>query len=414
MTSDSSANNGQSNTEREKEPYLNWVGTRFPLLYAENLEETYGRRMLDLIVASQREAIPQEQDSRIVIRVDTRNQIYKDLRLEALAQFKQLSKLAAQDGEDGSSAREFLSYLLLCNGYPAFIEMRTQLAEEALSLVRDLMKVERFRVDLHSSVSGIIGYSKHASVQRRSVMLEAFEEYLDPETLYRPGRRELSSILFDALRLELSRPISEQCVIFQNRLLDLLCIHPHPETKVMLSAIANEHYDEQLKVRSREALVRLNNSLMRIWNATVPDQVSSHEFRVSSLAELSELDIDELSKVQGVFNACKALKVRDLSDPILRRLNEFMSMESSSLRLAAAIALANIYAVEPPCEVARKAISVLTDWAINGSEGRYVLDALEAVKTFESISEEMRKKVETAYIAANQKFIFRSAINKSD
>lgn len=391
--------------EQVPEPYFEWVSANYPLLSGQLLELEYGRRQLKLIAAAQIAAVPDNGDSRIIIRVDIKNEIYKSLRKAAFAQFSMLCNSARMP--EGKEAREFLCYLVLSNGYPAFSEMQERLADEGALILRRLMEDENIREDLHSTVTGIVAYSQNARPAIRQLMLDAFCVYFTSKRGKRPGRRELSSVLFDALNLEIRRPRQNQSVEFQDRLIELLSKHPHPATRTVLSVLANEHSDENVRLHAVQSLRKLEESLMGYWEATTPDQVSTEAFRAMCLAEMSELNLSEMEQIQTIFNSCKGLPITDLSDARLGQLNELMS-RGSVISLAAAIALSQAYKITLPCDVAGRAISILTDWAINASEGRYVLDALSAVRAFEMLSDTGRQKVNTAFSAANLKFVLNA------
>lgn len=397
--------------ESIQHPYYDWVSANFPLLTSVNLELEYARAFMKLFESFAPEQIAH---SGIVITVDCQNPIYQDLLAQALQQFAQLCVCAEDNDRFGAEAREFLGYLVLSDGYPAYSEQRHLLAERGALVLRQLMMIERFRPDIHAAVSGIIAYSPCARVQIRLIMLDAFAEYFSAKTRVRPEQSELCTILFDGLNLELRRSKSEQNFEFQARLIKLLIEHPHPATEVVLSVIADEHGDNSLGKLAAESLRQLHNSLCRVWELTRPDQVSNEDLRAQNLAQIMDYSFSEEEQIQSIFNACKGLKIVHLSDPRLSQLNALLLAESNTIRLASAIALSKIYSLDPACEVASKAIGVLTDWAVNGEEGDHMLDALSAVKSFEAISPACAKKVEIGYIKANQKFIFRNRARPVD
>ncbi|MBX9688442.1 MAG: hypothetical protein K2X27_17160 [Candidatus Obscuribacterales bacterium] len=391
-----------------QDSYFEWLTQNFPLLSAENLEQAYGRDRLKEIADAQTEALPEGDEGRILIFVDPSSPRYLKLKEEALEQFAELCRAASADGEFAREARQFLSYLVLCDGYPAFTEMRLELADRGATLIRELMKNEEMRADLHSTVSGLIAYSQHARPELRLLMLDAFSEYLSPNSKSRPGRRELSTVLFDALNLELRRQPDEMSQEFQRRLIELMVQYPHPSLPALLTVLYEEHPDQALRRKAKDYLAVLQSSLERLWEASNPDQVSSLEFRARSLGELANPAYTDNEIAQGIFNCCKGLEISNLSDPRLPELNALLNSDSNTIRMAAAIALSHVYRIEPACQIAGKAIEILADTAINGKLGDFVLDAISGVKSFEEMSESTKKKVETANAAANQKFIFQN------
>ena len=391
---------------QNQEPYFDWVTANYPLLSGHNLEQEYSKRMLKQIVSTQTAAVSAQMDSRIVIRVDEKNEIYTSLKKAAWAQFSMLCNSARM--AEGMQAREYLCYLVLSNGYPAYAQMQERIADDGAIVLSRLMEKEAYRAELYSTVTGIIGYSQNARTNIRILMLEAFALYFYSPSESGPSRRELSTVLFDALNLELRRPRANQSIEFQDRLINLLSRHPHPATKTLLTVLANEHYDEQVREYAAQALRKLEVTLMGVWEATTADLVSSEEFRAVSLAEVNELDISLPDRIHVIFNACKGLPITDLKDKRLAELNKLMSDDSELISLVSAIALSQIYQIALPCEIAGKAISILTDRAINAQGGRFVLDALSALRAFELLSEASQKRVNNAFCAANLKFVIRS------
>ncbi len=414
MNSSSTLDNSSSLNERpEQVPYFNWLQAEFPLLSAECFEQEFCKQALSELVASQKEAVPDTEDSRIVIHVDRKHPIYNELKKAAFDQFAKLSTLVNEEGQEARKAREFLSYLVTADGYPAYEEFRQELADLGAIQILRLMERQELHKELHSAVSGILAYSQNARASVRMLMLEAFCKYFDPQTKERPTRRELSGILFNALTLELQRPLARQSQEFQERLIQLLAKHPHPECKILLECISKEHSNESMREQAKSLLQHLQESLLSQWENTIEDQVSSLEFREKSLSEIM-MHKNQQDQIQAIFNSCKGMDITMLQDPRLPMLNILMSSQSNTICLAASFATSYIYRIEPPCEVAGKAIAVLTDWAVNADDGRYVLDALQAVKNFEQLSDTCKQKIENAYISANQKFIFRSVMNNQE
>lgn len=254
----------------------------------------------------------------------------------ALMQFGLLSARALRSGPAGDQARSGITYLLLRNGAPVDSSIRHIISRKCALLVRKLLSMPEHRESLRPTFTGVLAQCKNCSVENRLLVLDGLKQSLiSNNEKPSPSREFFCDLFIRALKLELTRALSEQSREFQCRLLELIELYPHPEAPAILAAIAAESADDEVRLIAREVLGKIADELGRMWIATTGDEVSSGRFLAGEMEEALGQELTDLEKAQAIFNACKSQVPEPLVDPRLQLLRKLMAAADSPVLVTA-------------------------------------------------------------------------------
>ncbi len=363
-------------------PYQAWLKEKYPLLDEQSFKSSYTARH----GAHQQD----HTEAASPVTMKPQSAVCKQLQLEMRLQFRHLCALASNRLHDSCTAREFIGFLVLNNGFPVVAFQRQAIVNLAANAVIDLMSVDDFRRDLLSCVTGVLAHSQPARASIRLKMLAAFEALQVSSGTGGISHSKFASILLTALRQELERV--NRNTEFQVRLIKLLALYPHPQGDPALQAILDGHQDALVKDAAKTARFHLC-SLGRMWEETPSDQLSSQDDRIRRIKQALSDSMCLDQRIQMIFNQIKGAPIDSPDDPRLPYLYEMLSSKSS-MRLAAAVAMAHSYKLQNPCPVGQTAIDVLVDTAINGTNSADTLDALSCIELLKQVSPRVPDNIE--------------------
>lgn len=148
------------------------------------------------------------------------------------------------------------------------------------------------------------------TVRSRSARIELLRAYREYIYVSAGGTTvlpypQVAATLMKALDLDLSRDIDNQSESFQKELLRDLRQFRHPLMLSFIEAMADAHPMAQVRDLAREFLQEMNDSVLALWESTVPDQCASREEQAERLCRLANENLSSRRLVEAIFSNTK-------------------------------------------------------------------------------------------------------------
>lgn len=360
----------------EKYPYLksfddtaqlHWIQEKFPLLSKETYLETARNAVENATSFLFRRTSFEET---INLKEYQALQAVHNQRME---QWKMLTNLAKQGGEDGNKAKLLLHYIVTHNGSPAgdeaglkagtvkgyYQETREHKIFEPdwkMCAARELAAMcaenpEGKEIVAHC-VRRCLTSNEQLSGATSATLLDGWRALgagSEPGAHFAVSRQELAEVTAEALMIELGRQKANQTEYYQQELINDLNKYRHRMVFPVLEAMKDSSQFERIRVQCGETVSAFRDSTMLVWDETQIDRQSSAQARAERLKAALQDQHNAETTVQEIFNAYKGHKFVDHRDPGLAYLQLALNDNNLRVRLAAAKVLSesNLHSSHP-------------------------------------------------------------------
>lgn len=276
---------------------------------------------------------------------------------------------------------------------------------------------ESSAIDAHQFAQTVVSLLTSERVQGDAARVNLLVALLACHRALAVSFDQTRDILFSLLSQECARrdgDADQESGVFILKLIDEGAEFAGAGETGMLAAIAEAHPSASVRACALNSLARIQPSLCKRWDKTLPDQVTPRPVRLRALKDALFTYGDAEMAAQAIFNCVKGDRIVRDDDAVLTVLQFAAEDSNCTLQLAASLSVL----MAGDCGLTRwqQALNVVAHMTVASAvPGRYVSEAAEILHYVRSRRSEAARYIEDAIVRVNESFIarFNSADEKA-
>lgn len=418
----------------QTDPVISWLGERLPYICRENFALEFFREFAGEDATSSSASTPEASANTsgsntsylqsagelnkaigFLSFVDLTRSPYREFVARVLDQVRKLIAMASGLDDEGTVARQAISYVLTGGGKPVIRELQDQttalISEALIDLAEPGRLPNQARMQLvgaiQSAFSRTLGMSEQSRLNLLAALVKMSSADGDGETAI--ADEELAETLLTALEFQLESLPVDMSEKLQLELLKQPLLWEHPSLEPILDAIrASEYPFDSVKKEASTLLDALTEPVIRFWGEVPVDQVASLDDRADNMEQARIVSDNVNHIIISVFASCKGCDIESYDDPRVPVLESMLAEENERLRLAAAWTVAQLASPEKTTRLFEDSVFALAEACVGSSSVACMMDAVRALSEISKGTDTVRELVETAKVKASEQFVRRN------